>query len=190
MMRTLGRLPLPRLASLFRLVMVGMMALSSTHSSFGAEGPPAWAMEEMRSTEGRWVADNSAYKSTEEPYDAYGLEWQSATGGTSITGRLFGLKAGKELGTFWEYRLIWHPERETLWLFQFGTDGTFGEGALVRTGPASTELEQTFYSPSGSMSRSGHRETKKEGQRITKSFGIDADGTWTPRREYVWVKEN
>lgn len=190
MTKTFGRMALPRLASLSRLVMGGLIVLTSTQPTLAAEGPPAWAEEEMRSSEGRWVADNSAYKSAEEPYDAYGLEWRSATGGTSITGRLFALKEGEELGTFWEYRLIWHPEKESLWLFQFGTDGTFGEGAVVRTGPASTELDQTFYSPSGSISRSGHRETREDGRRITKSFGIDADGTWTPRREYIWVKED
>ncbi len=164
-------------------------------AALGAEGspesgPPAWALEEIESTEGRWVADNSRYKSADEPYDAYGLEWRSAAGNRSLRGRLFAIRGTEEVGTLWEYRLFWHPERRSLWLFQFGTDGAFGEGALERTGPGSTELVQTFHSPSGSTWRSGHREAKEAGRRTTESFAIDAEGNWKPQRVYTWLKQD
>ena len=94
------------------------------------------------------------------------------------------------MGNLWEYRLFWHPERRSLWLFQFGTDGTFGEGALERTGPGSTRLDQIFHTPGRPTWRAGHRETREPGRRTTESFTIDAEGNWTPRRVYTWVKQD
>ncbi len=150
---------------------------------------PAWASEEIRATEGRWIADNSEYKNEGEPYDAYGLEWRPAPGGHGLTGRLFAIQDEKDLGTLWEYRMFWHPERRALWLFQFGTDGTFGEGRIARSGPKSIELSQTFHSPAGSKWQSGHRETREHNQRSTESFAIEPDGSWKRLRAYIWVKE-
>ncbi len=154
-----------------------------------ASGPPPWAVAEIDSTEGRWIADNSQYQSAGEPYDAYGLEWHAAPGRRSMKGRLFALQGTEEAGTLWEFRLFWHPERQALWINQFGTDGTFGEGALERTGPGATELAQTFHGPAGATWRSGHRETREADRRTTESFTIDSDGNWNPLRVYTWVKQ-
>lgn len=171
-------------------MLVVILAFAGARSISASDAPPAWVLEEMRRTEGRWIADNSAHMSDDEPYDAYGLEWRSATGGHTLTGRLFAIQDGEELGTLWEYRMFWHPERESLWLIQFGTDGTFGEGAIERTGPASTELAQTFHSPDGTTWRSGHRDTKGEDRKVIRSFSIEADGAWKLQREYTWIKQD
>ena len=161
----------------------------SRRPSAVAGSRPDWAVEEMRATEGRWIADNSAYRSEQEPYDAYGIEWSLAAGDQLLEGRLFGFQNGEEVGTFWRFTTFWHPEKRTLWVQQIAASGAFGEGPLERTGEGSTQLEQTFYSPDGSIRRAGHRETEEEGRRMSQSFDIADDGTWTPRRSYVWVRQ-
>lgn len=177
-------------AVLLAWLLVVILAFAGAYSISASEAPPAWVLEEMRRTEGRWIADNSAHKSDDEPYDAYGLEWRSATAGRTLIGRLFAIQDGEELGTLWEYRMFWHPERGSLWLIQFGTDGTVGEGEIERTGPDSTEVDQTFYSPGGTTWRSGHRDRKGEDRKVIQSFAIDADGSWKLQREYTWVKQD
>lgn len=148
-----------------------------------------WALEEMKGQAGRWVADNSAYRSDNEPADAYGMEWHWAAGEKSLVGRLFPIRGGSDLDTVWEFRMIWHPGKQTLWLSQFGTDGTLGEGAITRTGEHATEAMQTFFGSDGTRLRIGHRDEMRGGQRHVQSFDIDQDGVWQPRRAYVWSRE-
>lgn len=172
------------------LGLVGVTVLLGASQGVADDTLPAWAIEEMDRTEGRWIADNSAYESAAEPYDAYGMEWQFAPGDQSLIGRLFAIDDGKELGTLWEYRLIWHPERKALWLIQFATDGTFGEGAVESTGSQSTQMTQTFFARGGASWQAGHRATHQGDRRSTQSFSIDPEGTWKLLRTYVWVKND
>ncbi len=143
----------------------------------------------MSGGSGRWIADNSAYKSEQEPYDAYGIEWHAAFDDTTMRGRLFGLKDGIETGDFWEFRQFWHPHRKEAVLQQFGTGGAVGLGTLWRDGQL-TKADQQFYSSSGSVSRSGHASYFDAADRhVTDSFEIVND-EWLPRRHYVWQRSD
>lgn len=56
---------------------------------------------------GTWIADNAEYKSDNEPYDAYGMEWKWGVGQKSLTGRLYAIKDGKDIGSLFQFRRYW-----------------------------------------------------------------------------------
>jgi hypothetical protein len=113
---------------------------------------------------GRWVADNTAYRSTDEPFDAYRIEWAWGLGNKSVQGRLFGLQGGEEAGTFWAFRKFWHAGEQQVKVYQFGSDGTVGIGTYERTGPHRSQLLQTFFYPDGTSARVGHRTEHRPGE--------------------------
>ena len=154
------------------------------------EALPKWLrdhMDFMTRDGGRWIADNSKYRSEQEPIDAYGTEWSWGIGRASMTGRLFGLKEGREVATFWEFRLMWHPGKKRAFLYQFGGDGRLGEGSMTSI-EGGTEHEQTFYMTDGSTLRARHRSLENGDENRTESFEWQ-DGEWAPRRSYVWRRE-
>jgi hypothetical protein len=153
--------------------------------------PPQWYLDDIKNLAadgGRWIADNSAYKSEQEPYEAYGVEWVSGFDGATMTGRLFGLKEGKETVNFWEFRQYWRPDKKEAVVEQFGWGGAVGIGALVQDG-AGTKSDQTFYNADGSISRTGHRSSfPDKDTHVTDSFNI-VDGKWKPHRSYTWKRQ-
>jgi len=154
---------------------------------------PQWfieSMEEATAGTGRWIADNEAYQSDDEPWDAYGLEWTWGIGNKSLKGRLFVLQDGEDRGTIWEFRQIWHPGEQKAYLYQYGSDGTVGIGTLRHLGGDKTESVQNFVSPDGSTFQVGHRSEQKDGEDHSRSFNILEDGTWEARRSYVWKRES
>jgi hypothetical protein len=149
---------------------------------------PRWFIDEIATLtagSGRWIADNSEYKGEQEPYEAYGTEWTASFDGTTMSGRLFGLKDGKETANFWEFRQYWHPGRREAVVEQFGWGGTVGIGTAWPDGDQ-TKSDQTFFAPDGSVRRTGHisgfpdRDTH-----TTDSYDIEGD-VWTARRSYTW----
>lgn len=138
---------------------------------------------------GVWVADNGRYKSADEPADAYGIEWKLGLGGQSLTGRLYGIRDGKEGLTFWEFREFWHPGDGKVVTTQFGLGGAYGVGPHEFRADGTSEMLQTFYDPSGATTRTGHRSMLKGDEHTTTSFDVDAAGTWTERRTYVWLRK-
>ncbi len=152
---------------------------------------PAWMLREMEFLTrdgGRWITDNAAYRGPNEPYDAYGLEWTWGIGQKTVRGRLFGLQDGREVGTFWEFRMVWHPGRREVLLYQFGGDGTLGVGPLAALEDGRTESIQTFYSTDGAAVRVRHLASNMGDVHETMSFDDDGTG-WKPRRTYVWKRE-
>ena len=149
---------------------------------------PDWVQEEMEVMIGRWIADNSAYQSEDEPYESYGIEWSWGIGEGSVVGRLFGLHDGEEVGPFWDFRQFWHPGEEQLMVYQFGWGGVVGVGPVERVDEHTSRLLQTFYDPDGSTRRVGHRTERRDGVERGQSFDVSEDGTWTERRTYTWHK--
>jgi hypothetical protein len=149
---------------------------------------PEWFLQEIATLtagSGRWIADNSEYQSEQEPYDAYGTEWTASFDGTTMSGRLFAIKDGRETGPFWEFRQYWHPGHEEAMLEQFGWGGTLGIGTMWSEG-GKTKSDQTFYTIDGGISRSGHvSHFPGSDIHITKSFDIEGD-EWISRRTYTW----
>lgn len=173
-----------RAAFVLPMLFAGPAALAEDASA----GPPPWFLQHMEFlTQGRWITDNSQYKSESEPFDAYGMEYEKGIGGKSVRGRLFGLIDNKEVATFWEFHTVWHPAENRVLAFQFGGDGTYAVGPMIATGEHSHRMEQVFYSPNGSSRSSGHEtDEAKDGSFITRSFDISADGSWHPQRAYTW----
>lgn len=163
----------------------GLAAADATSSAV-----PEWFREHIaRATagEGIWVTSNQTYRSADEPFDAYGLEWKKGIGAGSYTGRLFSIRDGEEVATFWEFRSVWHPGERVVKIYQFGAGGVFGVGEMQPTGPTSHHLDQTFFAPDGTSSRVLHEEeTLENGDQRTASFDVDSNGERTPRRVYVW----
>lgn len=159
------------------------VAASDTHSARDA------FLEEialLTAGSGRWIADNAEYVSEQEPYDAYGTEWQSSFGGTILSGRLFGVTDGEETGTFWEFRQYWHPGRQVVVVEQFGGASVIGIGtAWVDDGR--THTLQTFYAGDGStQNQIGHRSHFPDAQtHVTESYDV-VDDEWILRRSYTW----
>lgn len=166
-------------------------AMVSTASAEDASAAaPEWFLEEIRvltADGGRWIADNSQYRNDQETFEEYGIEWRASFEGTSMTGRLFGLRGGKEVGDFWELRQYWHPGRKEAVLEQFGWRGALGTGRIWRDG-AMTKMDQTFYWGDGSVSRDGHIAAFPDADtHDTQSFTIDGNA-WMAKRRYVWKR--
>lgn len=159
--------------------------------TIGLAQPPAWFLEEIGALSadgGRWIADNSAFKSPEEPFEAYGIVWVAGFDGVTMTGRLFGIREGVETPAFWEFRQYWHPGAGEARLDQFGWGGVLGTGPMSRQGDL-TVTDQIFYRPDGSSYREGHRARFSDSDtHVTESFDI-VDGVWSARRKYTWKRE-
>jgi hypothetical protein len=139
---------------------------------------------------GTWITDNSAYKSETDSMDAYGIEWSWGLGKKSLVGRLYGIRDGREVGSFWEFREFWHPGEGRLITTQYGSDGTYGTGPHDIKDDGSSEMLQTFYDPTtGAVSRVGHRSELDGDVHTTRSFDVSPEGEWKDRRTYVWRRK-
>ncbi len=151
-------------------------------------GIPESALELMRAEVGTWKADNSAYSGEEEPFDAYAIDWAWNPGHTSLTGRLYGLRESREVGTFWTFHQFWHPGQRTMVVQQLGRDGTFGTGQVRIVEPGVSELVQLFYAPDGSTREERHLTRHSVDRRQGTSFRR-VNGKWEERRTYTWVRD-
>lgn len=176
-----------------RIILVAIFALFSSIAVAEDAQPaaaPQWFLSEIAALAadgGRWIADNSAYKNEQEKWDAYGIEWKSSFDGTTLSGRLYAIKDGKEIGDFWEFRQYWHPGRKEGVVEQFGWGGVVGAGKVWRDGDA-TKMDQVFFTADGGQSRTGHIGRFPDANtHITESFAIEGD-EWKPNRKYVWKR--
>jgi hypothetical protein len=164
-------------------------AVEAGPSTSAASIPPE-VLANWRQLLGTWVADNSAYQSADDPYDAYAIDWSWGIDERSLVGRLYGLQAGRDVGTFWEFREFWHPGDATVMAIQFGVGGTYGAGPHTFQGDGASEMEQTFFRPADGVTfRVGHRSRLAGDEHMTASFDIGPDGVWTPRRSYTWIRQ-
>lgn len=167
-------------------------AQSATAGESGQQSDsiPAWLRHEMTRLvqgTGTWLTDNRQFMSAEERFDHYGLEWSWGLGKQSLKGRLYGIIGGKDSGTFWEYRMFWHPGESRAILEQFGSDGTYGVGIVIPDGKGGTTMEQTFYAPDGSQRRSGH-ESSWDGEIHTTQQLEWRNNGWVKHRLYRWTR--
>jgi hypothetical protein len=187
-MKTLCRTAL--LAALLLAAGVALPAAAQAPAEAQDPGPPEWFVNHLKTmteNSGRWIANNAAHRSDSEPFDAYGMAWTWGLGKKSATSRLFVVRGGQELGTLWEHRTVWHPGEKKALTLAFGSDGTYGTGVLEPAGDHEIKLEEVFFNVDGTSYREGHRIIDLgNGQVEMQSFGIKPDGTWEPRRSYVW----
>ncbi len=154
-------------------------------------GPPKWFLDHVAAKSrdgGTWITTNP-YKSADENFDAYGLEWRAGIGNASLVGRLYGIRDGREAGTFWEFREYWDPLEGQIRVQQFGHGGAYGAGSVVQIGPDRTLVDQSFVTADGARFRQGHllRATGPD-EHITDVFMIE-DGAWRPHRSYTWRRQ-
>ncbi|MEZ5896037.1 MAG: hypothetical protein R3C51_06490 [Parvularculaceae bacterium] len=155
--------------------------------------PPQWFLDEisaMTADGGRWIADNKVYKNDNETFDAYGIEWVSGFNGATMTGRLFGIRDGKETSNFWEFRQYWHPGRKQGVLEQFGWGGVVGIGVLTSGEDGETITDQEFFSVDGSLKRVGHISRFTDANTHEGGSYDIIDGDWIADRQYVWKRQS
>ena len=178
-------------------VVVGLTGASATNETDVGGQPAATAApipDEVRAgwerQIGTWVADNSAYRSEDDPHDAFSIEWRWGIGQTSVVGRLYGIQGGRDIATYWEFREYWHPGERRLVPMQFGADGAVGIGTRELQAGGRSEMLQTLFHPAtGVIERIGHRSELSGDTHVTRSFNVSADGTRTDRRTYTWVRQ-
>lgn len=165
---------------------------AGTETTTKREELPKWLVDHfsfMTKGSGRWITDNSKFRSDAEPFDEYGTEWQWGVGKTSIKGRLFGLRGSNEIAEFWEYRVFWHPTEKRAVFEQFGSAGVFGIGEMraIEAANSSPEInvEMTFYALDGSSWRDLHKLSEGANAHTTHSFSYK-DGVWQAQRTYIW----
>lgn len=149
---------------------------------------PQWLLDDWAartSGTGLWIADNSAYKSDNEPFDAYGLQWEYGLGKKHLKGRLYCIQNGKDIGSVWQFLEFWDPAAGEVRIVQIGSDGTVGQGRIWRLDDGSIKEQQVFTSPAGGSFETGHHIRIENGEKHTQSFTIE-DGEWVKRRYYIW----
>lgn len=170
------------------LLLLALVALSSrTHGQTASTLPPSWLTEEMTllaAGEGRWRADNTPHKSPTEPFEAYGLRWEWGPGRSSVRGRLFGYRDGREMPPLFEYRLYWDPLASEARLLQWGRGGAYGEGTMTRTDTGEIRIDQVLWDGARKTSVR-HIEVMNDGERHSRDFKQAGD-QWIPNRTYVW----
>ena len=175
----------------FSFVVAGGATAFTEPSSTEAQPIPAWILANWEHLIGTWVADNGAFKNETDTMDAYGIEWTWGLGEKSLVGRLYGIRDGQEVGTFWQFREFWHPGKAEVLTTQFGSDGSYGEGPSTQTQDGTIEMLQTFYDPTtGGVFRVGHRSTLEGDLHTTRSFDVSDGGVWTERRTYLWRRRH
>ncbi len=177
------------------LLLVLCLALASAglraDETPAAAAPPSWFTDNvklMSADGGRWIASNAQYKSDDEPWEAYGVHWVAGPGNGSMSGRLFGVKDGKDSADFWRFSQHWDPARKVAVVEQFGW-GNVGIGTFWPEGEL-MKMRQVFTSYRGTARVEGHQlsEVQPDSHRTT-SFAIDGE-KWTPQRQYLWERRN
>ena len=155
---------------------------------------PAWHLEYlnyMSRESGRWVTDNTTYRSDTEAVTEYVLEFAPSFDGTSMTGRLYGQVNGRYTVTLWEYRSYWDATATTSVLSQFGWEGGSGIGTIRPGGDNVYYAEQTVATPDLPRRIEGHvLSVIDEDTHRTEAYGVGIDGERIPTRTYTWRRDS
>ena len=169
--------------SVFVIIALGYFNLfAQTPDSLPKEVKADW--DNLTRNGGNWVADNSAYKNENEPFEAYGLTWTWGFANKSLNGKLYAIRDGKNAGAFYEFKMFYHPKENKIMYYQFGTDGSIGQGEVKLTGKNS-EIITTFFVAGGDSFKQKHEEIEKNGDRHSFDFRLKQDGTWEKGPTYI-----
>jgi hypothetical protein len=152
---------------------------------------PPWFVQEIEYLTlagGRWIADNSEYQGEEEPYPAYGIEWQKGLSGLTARGRLFAIDRDGNTHDLWELYLYWNALDRRAVAMQVHPDGNFGVGELTAESDTERELVQVSWAPGGATFSFRHQETRSANEKRSRTF-IKQDTIWRPNRTYVWKRD-
>lgn len=153
---------------------------------------PAWYLEELdaRSTGDSvmWVADNSAWKSEQEPFEAYGMRFWPTRDGRGLRGVLFGILNGQPMRVFTEFRVFWHPgQAGEARILSWNMWGGVGEGVMRPGESGSLLLESKDFSYDGSFQMTRHATTRSPGTQVDQQQSL-SNGQWVDGRRYIWKR--
>ena len=153
--------------------------------------PPEWFrahLAYLTAGDGAWVTDNAAYRSADEPADAYEVTYVWGAGKQTAVGAMRAITGGKRSGVIWDYRVFWDPGARKAVIEQWGFHGVYGTGETSFVSGTQVRSEQTFFAPDGVGNRSAH-DWIVDGpqQHTTRTFTFE-DGAWQPGRTYVWKR--
>lgn len=176
--------------------LLGVTALALAAPAIAADAPPARPPEWFRAhlayltaDDGAWVADNAAYRSDDEPAEAYEVTYVWGAGKQTAVGSLRAITGGERSGVIWDYRVFWDPGTKQAVVEQWGFHGVHGVGETRFVSDGRLRSEQSFHAPDGSATRSAHDWIADgPGQHTTRTFDFAA-GEWQPARTYVWRRE-
>ncbi len=169
-----------------RTIITTISVIFFINLSIAQQEVPEWFTQNMEKSIGTWITNNDVYKNQNEPFDQYEMEWVWGVGKQSITGKLYGIIAGKRQGLFWEFRQYWDVKKHQAMVVQYGGDGTIGIGAMIMKKGQVFELTQAFVSTKGETTIHGHRSTFEKSKLITTSYNISEKGKWKKDRTYEW----
>ncbi|MDH4110499.1 MAG: hypothetical protein OEW35_19645 [Gammaproteobacteria bacterium] len=175
---------------LFALLMFVCLTTPVSNADDGAS-PPEWFRQHLAyltAGDGTWLADNSSFKSDEEPYDSYQVTYVWGAGKQTASGSMRAYRNGKLTGVIWDYRVFWDPATRRGVIQQWGFGGAYGVGETKQGDEKTLRSEQMFYGPDGSGSRSAH-DWIVDGplKHTTRSFSFE-NGAWKAGRTYVWKR--
>lgn len=175
------------MAAVFAAALLSM--LSTLGPAADNAGPvPAWFddhLVELAADGDRWVADNTEYRSVNEPEEFYVTQWRRGLG-RSLTGRLYAIVDGRETEDYWRYQVYWDPIVGEARVTQFSRGGAVGSGTLVKVDD-DFFLDQQFSVPEGARWRTLHRTTFASGVQLSRSYDWQ-NGSWVPKRSYRWER--
>lgn len=160
-------------------------------SADAEEAPDAWFRAQLdffTRGSGVFLADNSIYRSGDEPYEAYALAFSAGPSRSTLHGRLRGVLDGRAGDVIWEYFMYRDPGTGRIVALQVGADGTVGSGHLVRgKGDADYRLEQELVAPDGSTRKIAHA-ARNQGDVHDVVAYVRDQGRWRESRRYTWIR--
>ena len=170
--------------TLLTLLLINLSVLSQEKTI------PTWFIDNMKNSIGEWKADNSKYKSKNEPITSYSMEWKWSFNKKSIDGTLYGFIGDKKIGPFWKFKQYWDLNASKGAVVQYGADGTIGIGNIENTGLNKSKTIQTFTNPKGISRLEGHVSKINKNSFTSTSFEIDKENKWNQKRTYKWIKQD
>ena len=186
-----------KLKQILILYCLSMFMGSASFAEQASKAAPSWFSDDVEFSSragGRWVTDNSKYKSEQEPWDFYVLEWQAGPANSSMSGHMSAIKDDTPFDdNFWAFSQYWNPATGEAIVQQYGW-GSVGIGQLK---PADSnedidlEMRQVFTSFDGSSSETGHRTKHIDDDTFDIwSFTIDEKGDEVAGRYYRWKRDS
>ncbi len=173
------------------ILIAGLCLSMSQTADEALELPPGWFrahLEYMTAGDGTWIADNSTYKSSNEPVDAYEVIFVWGAGKQSVQGSMRAVTGDKRSSVIWDFRAFWDPGTKKAMLQQWSSWGSYGAGETSSVSPTKLRSEQNFNAPDGSRSRSAHDWTLDSAfQHTTMSYAFE-EGAWKEGRSYIWKR--
>lgn len=151
--------------------------------------PPGWwagHVDYISREGGTWVTPNPAAAGDPAAPDSFGMTWTATNDGYGLSGRLYGLKDGREVAEFWTFREFYHPGDGRIIFEQWGGPGAYGLGETVMTGPGAFRIDQTFWLADGRNWRERHEAAEGPGGYETRVFDIGAKGELTVQGLSLW----